>query len=311
MRKTLVKTIFSLLEKDPGVMLVTADLGYSVFEPIVQQKPENFLNVGIAEANMIGISAGLALCGKRPIAYSITPFITIRDLEQVRVDVCYHNQPVILVGAGAGLCYGTLGPTHHGTEDIALMRAMPNMAVLAPCDPHELEALLLQAYSRAGPAYIRIGRATEPAVYTEEKKPEVKLGKGIVVREYGKDFALIACGNMVWVGLQAVECLKQQGIRGTLVSMHTVKPIDSELIASLALQSPIATLEEHTIMGGLGSTVSECLTDSLSSQKLLRIALPDAFQKKVGTHDFLRKQNGIDPDSVARRISDFVSLCRK
>ena len=311
MRKTLVKTIFSLLEKDPGVVLVTADLGYSVFEPLAQQKPGNFINVGIAEANMIGVSAGLALCGKRPIAYSITPFITIRALEQVRVDVCYHNQPVIMVGAGAGLCYGSLGPTHHGTEDIALMRAMPNMAVLAPCDPHELEALMRQAYARAGPAYIRIGRATEPAVYTGEKKPEVKLGKGIAVKEYGNDFALIACGNMVYVGLQALGKLHQQGINGRLVSMHTIKPLDTALIASLAASSPLLTLEEHTIIGGLGSAVAESLADQESSQRLLRMAIPDTFQKKVGTHDFLRKQNGIDQDSVAARISGFVARGKK
>jgi len=306
MRKTLVRTIFSLLEKDPGVVLVTADLGYSVFEPLAAQKPGNIINVGIAEANMIGVSSGLALCGKRPIAYSITPFIAIRDLEQVRVDVCYHNQPVIMVGAGAGLCYGSLGPTHHGTEDIALMRAMPNIAVLAPCDPHELEALLLQAYSRAGPAYIRIGRATEPAVYTDEKKPAVQLGKGIVVKEYGQGFALIACGNMVHVGLQALEKLHQQGIDGKLVSMHTIKPLDAALVASLAATSPIATLEEHTIIGGLGSAVAESLADQGIRAPLLRIAIPDTFQKKVGTHDFLRKQNRIDPDSVASRISELI-----
>ena len=306
MRKTLVKTIFSLLEKDPGVVLVTADLGYSVFEPIIDKKLGNFVNVGIAEANMIGVCAGLALCGKRPIAYSITPFITIRDLEQVRVDVCYHNLPVILVGAGAGLCYGSLGPTHHGTEDLALMRAMPNIAVLAPCDPHELEALLLQAYSRAGPAYIRIGRATEPEVYTGDKKPEIALGKGVVVKEYGKDFALIACGNMVHTGMQALEALKKRGKKGTLVSMHTIKPLDSQLVARLASGMPLVTLEEHTIIGGLGSAVSECLTDSGKCQKLLRIALPDSFQKKVGTHDFLRKASGIDPESVQRRIIEFL-----
>ena len=137
MRKTLVDTLSKAALSDSQLVLLTADLGYSVFEGFAKEHPAQFVNTGIAEADMIGISAGLALCGKRPVAYSIAPFITIRCLEQVRVDVCYHNLPIVLIGSGAGLCYGTLGPTHHGTEDLALMRAMPNMTVLAPCDPHE------------------------------------------------------------------------------------------------------------------------------------------------------------------------------
>ena len=305
MRKTFVKTLLELGESHPELMVVTADLGYSVFEPFMAKMPSQYLNVGIAEADMIGISAGLATCGKRPIAYSITPFISIRALEQVRMDVCYHELPVLLIGTGAGLCYGTLGPTHHGTEDIALMRAMPNMTVLAPCDPYELEHLLRQAFEAKKPAYMRIGRSVEPAVYGE-KKPKIRIGKGSLVAEYGNDFAIIACGNMVWTGLQALELLKKQGLNGTLVSMHTIKPLDSELVLHLAGQMPLVSLEEHTLIGGLGSAIAELLADSQAPQKLLRIGLPDAFQKKVGTHDYLRKVNGLDPEPVGKRIGKFL-----
>ena len=305
MRKTLVKALLGLGEAHPELMVVTADLGYSVFEPFMAKMPLQYLNVGVAEADMIGISAGLATCGKRPIAYSITPFISIRALEQVRVDVCYHGLPVLLIGTGAGLCYGTLGPTHHGTEDIALMRAMPNMTVLAPCDPYELECLFTQAFELRKPVYMRIGRSTEPEVYSGTK-PKIELGKGAVVKEYGKDFAIIACGNMAWTGLQALESLKAQGLQGTLVSMHTVKPLDSALVRQLAGQMPLVSLEEHTLVGGLGSAIAELLADSQTSQKLLRIGLADSFQKKVGTHDYLRRLNGLDPESVGRRIAKFL-----
>ena len=305
MRKTLVSFLLEEASANPGLAVVTADLGYSVFEPFAEAHPSRFVNVGIAEANMIGVAAGLAMCGKIPIAYSITPFITARAMEQVRIDVCSHNLPVVLIGAGAGLCYGTLGPTHHGTEDLALMRAMPNMAVLAPCDPHELSSLLRQAARLGSPAYIRIGRATEPAVYEKGKEPAILLGKAVEVEKHGGEFAIIACGNAVFSSLQSLRSLEKEGKKGALYSMHTIKPLDCELIASIGKKMPIFTVEEHSIIGGLGSAVAECLADSgCASHALKRIALPDSFQKKVGTHDYLRKINGIDADSIAKRISE-------
>jgi transketolase len=304
MRKTFVSFLLEEASTNPGLMVVTADLGYSVFEPFVEAHPKQFVNVGIAEADMIGVAAGLAMCGKLPVAYSITPFISVRCLEQVRVDICSHNLPAILVGAGAGLCYGALGPTHHGTEDLALMRAMPNMTVLAPCDQHELSSLLRQAARLGSPVYMRIGRATEPAVY-ESQKPEITLGKAAKVEEFGNDFAIISCGNAVFSSLQALQSLKSAGKKGVLYSMHTIKPLDEELAISLAEKMPIFTVEEHSIVGGLGSAVVECLADAgCTSHTIKRIALPDSFQKRVGTHDFLRKVNGIDAESIAKKIAD-------
>lgn len=303
MRKTFVKTLLELCNAHEELMLVTADLGYAVFEQFYASKPKSYLNVGVAEADMIGVSAGLATCGRRPIAYSITPFISIRCLEQVRVDVCYHNLPIMLVGTGAGLCYGTLGPTHHGTEDLSLMRSLPNMTVTAPADKWELEHLFKQGFELSAPFYMRIGRAVEPEVHTGQKKPQIKLGKGAVVREEGSDFAIIATGNAVYSGLQALQKLSGAGHKGKLISMHTIKPLDTELVGKLGNSMPLFTLEEHSIVGGLGSAVAEFLADAgIRPDSFARIALPDAFQKKVGSHDFLRWQSGIDADSVAAKI---------
>lgn len=303
MRKTLVNALLSISAKDPELMVVTADLGYSVFEPFIAARPKNYLNVGIAEQNMVGVCAGLALSGKRPIAYSITPFITLRVLEQIKLDVCYHNLPVILIGSGAGLCYGSLGPTHHGSDDLAHMRAIPNMNVIAPADPVELGQLFEQAYGLGKPLYMRIGRSTEPAVHSPDNPPKIKFGESTLVKDFGSDFALLACGNMVWVGLQALERLNSKGIKGRLYSVHTIKPIDSKLLDRLGGNIPVITLEEHTIVGGLGTSVAEYFMDNgIRPAKFKRIAIPDVFQKKVGSHEFLRKLNGISIDGVESAI---------
>ena len=306
MRKALVETLLRKAKQDPSLFVLSADLGYSVFEPFAEAHPSRFINVGIAEADMIGISAGLALSGKKAVAYSIATFATARCLEQIRLDVCYHNLPVTIIGAGAGLCYGSLGPTHHGTEDIALMRALPNMTVLAPCDRHEFSALLPLAIEQGSPAYIRIGRATEPDVYTKEN-PTVQIGKGSPIQSYGDDFAILACGNMVGTALECLGRLKKRGFSGRLVSMHTIKPLDSGLVEKLARKMPIITIEEHSIIGGLGSAVAECLADSgILGARLKRIAIPDSFQKQVGTHSYLRMKSGLDLDSIEKAALDFL-----
>jgi len=309
MRKALVETLIRQAENDPSLFVLSADLGYGVFEPFSKAYLDRFINVGIAEADMIGVSAGLALCGKKAVAYSISTFATSRCLEQIRLDVCYHNLSVTVIGAGAGLCYGSLGPTHHGTEDIALMRALPNMTVLAPCDRHEFSALLPLALGQNSPSYIRIGRSTEPDVYTSQ--PDVQIGKGSPVKFYGDDFAILACGNMVSTALECLGRLKKRGFSGKLISMHTIKPLDSGLVAKLAAKMPIITIEEHSVIGGLGSAVAECISDSgIPGARLKRIAIPDSFQKKVGTHLYLRKQSGLDPDSIEKTVIGFLGAHR-
>jgi len=185
------------------------------------------------------------------------------------------------------------------------MRALPNMTVLAPCDRHEFSALLPLALKLGSPSYIRIGRATEPDVYPS--MPDVQIGKGSQVKSYGDDFAILACGNMAFTALECLGRLEKRGLPGKLISMHTIKPLDCGLVESLAGKMPIITLEEHSIIGGLGSAVAECLSDSGAiGARLKRIALPDTFQKQVGTHAYLRKKNGLDPDSIEKAALDFL-----
>jgi len=282
-------------------MVLSGDLGYSVFEPLIEKFPNQFINVGIAEQNMIGISAGLALSGKKVFVYSITPFSTIRPLEQIRMDVCYHNLPVRIVGTGAGLSYGTLGPSHHGTEDLAIMRAMPTMIVTAPADRFELEKILDAAMNISSPMYIRIGRSTEPDVYSV--LPALELGKANVIYDEGDDFAIIACGNMVHTALCAAKKLQALSKKGKVISMHTIKPLDCDLVVTLAKTMPTFTLEEHSIIGGLGSAVAECIADNcISPPYFERFALKDAFQKKIGKHDYLRDINDLTVDKIVDKI---------
>jgi len=301
MRQTFVQKLMDLASKNSNLMIITGDLGYSVFEPIMQKYPNNFLNVGIAEQNMIGIAAGMALSKKRVYVYSITPFSTARPLDQIRMDVCYHNLPVTIIGTGAGLSYGTLGPSHHGTEDLALMRALPNMVVCAPADKFEFSKLMDISSNSKSPMYMRIGRSKEPDVYMAV--PNLKIGKALSVFDEGNDFAILACGNMVHNSIKSAKLLGEKGKKGKVYSMHTLKPIDEKLIISLAKKMPIFTCEEHSIIGGLASAVSETLAkNSLCPKKYHNFALPDAFQKKIGSHDFLRLQNGLDVNSIANKI---------
>ncbi|VVB57153.1 1-deoxy-D-xylulose-5-phosphate synthase [uncultured archaeon] len=302
MRQTFVSKLLDFAVRYPELMVVSGDLGYSVFEPFMAQRAGQFLNVGIAEQDMIGISAGLALSGKKVFAYSITPFSTVRPLEQIRMDVCYHNLPVRIIGTGAGLSYGTLGPSHHGTEDLALMRAMPNMVVCAPADKHELAALMDFSMRHAGPLYMRIGRASEPDVH--KAAPTLKFGEGLCVLNEGNDFAILACGNMVFNSMEAARLLTAKGKRGQVYSMPFVKPLDSALVLKLGARLPLFTVEEHSIMGGLGSAVAEALADGgVKPPAFQRFALPDAFQKKVGKHDYLRQLNGLTAPQIAASIA--------
>jgi transketolase len=300
MRATFIRKLLDWAERDPTLTVVTGDLGYTVFEPFMEKYPQRFLNVGVGEEDMIGISAGLALAGRKVFAYSITPFSTARPLEQIRLDVCYHQLPVRIIGAGAGLSYGTLGSSHHGTEDLATLRALPNMTVCAPADKHELAALLDWSMEYDGPVYIRIGRSVEPDVHSAP--PTLTLGRGVPAFHAGDAFSILACGNMVWTAVQAAKQLQAAGLQGQVFSIPFVKPLDEELVRTLAAR-PLFTLEEHSRIGGLGSAVAEVLVDSaLRPPAFMRIALPDAFQKKVGSHDYLRRLNGLMPEQVAETI---------
>ena len=250
---------------------------------------------------MIGIAAGLALSGKNVYCYSIIPFLTMRTFEQIRVDICYNNLNVKLLGAGGGLVYGAEGITHHATEDIAIMRALPNMTVVAPGDAKESEALSKASVFHQGPLYIRFGRDSDPIIHQGEI--DFKIGKGIIVQQ-GKDVCLIATGSLFYTAKIVSEILEKQGLKPSLISMHTIKPIDKELVQDCAKNyQAIFTLEEHNIIGGLGSAVSEILAESKYGKIFKRIGIPDKYAFPIiGRPDYLREKLGLSSETIAQNI---------
>ena len=300
MRIAFIKTLLELAEKDERIYLVVGDVGFGLVEPFVEKFPLRFLNVGVAEQNMTGIAAGLAMCGKVVFTYSIANFPTLRCLEQIRNDVCYHNADVKIVSVGGGLGYGALGVTHHATEDIAVMRALPRMTVVAPGDPLEAELATRALVEQPGPGYLRLGKSGEPLVH----KPGVsfRLGAAIRVRE-GGGVTLISTGTMLYNTLRAGERLSQQGIQARILSMHTVKPLDTDAVIAAARETDaVFTIEEHSILGGLGSAVAETLAESGLRVCFKRLGIPPAFTTVVGRQEYLKDAYSLSVDGIVNRV---------
>lgn len=301
MRTAFIETLLELAESDPRIVLITGDLGFGVVVQFRDRLPGQFVNAGVAEQNMTGLAAGMALSGKIVFNYSIANFPVLRPLEQVRNDICYHNANVRIVAIGAGMAYGSLGPSHHATEDIAIMRALPNMLVVAPGDPVETRLVVRALIEHEGPAYLRLGRANEPVVYPAD--PVFQLGKAITVRK-GNNIALISTGGMLHETMNAAEALAQLGIEARVISMHTVKPLDIEAILAASRETAaIFTVEEHSVIGGLGSAVAETLMESGQRPcHFKRIGLGDVFSSIVGDQDYLRSQYGLDCKGIVDTV---------
>ena len=292
MRTTFVKTLIELARKDDNIFLLTPDMGYSVLEPFRDEFPDRFLNTGIAEQNTIGVAAGLALTGKIVYVYSIIPFVTMRCYEQVRLDLAYNNTNVKLIGIGAGLTYGSLGPSHHAVEDIAIMRSIPNMTVLCPGDPIEVAELVKASHATFGPIYIRLGKNGEPRIHPEGTK--IEIGKAITIVD-GNDFALITTSNMLETGKKWVDEWKQDGVSVSLISMPSIKPFDSDTVIQLIeKEMPILVVEEHNVIGGLGTAVSEVIAKVGKPVKFKQIGINDEFSHVVGDHSFQREKFMLD-----------------
>src|SRR6266568_435271 len=243
MRNAFAKEITKMAQEDSRVVLLSGDIGNRLFDDLKAKCPDRCFNCGVAEANMIGMAAGMAMTGLRPVCYTITPFITYRCMEQIRVDVCYHHVPVVIVGTGAGLSYASLGGTHHSCEEMGMLRLLPGLHVLAPADAMEVKALLKAALKQSDPVYIRIGKKGEPNVHTHE--PDAAIGKAIVMRP-GTDVCLLSAGTMLETAMQAAELLSKEAISAQVVSFHTIKPLDEELLADVFGRFKIvATIEEH------------------------------------------------------------------
>ena len=233
MRNAFAEEMTRVAATDKRVVVLSGDIGNKLFDKLKLVDEKRFYNCGIAEANMMGVAAGMAMSGLRPFVYTITPFTTTRCFEQIRVDVCYHHAPVVIVGTGSGLSYSELGPTHHSLEDMAILRTLPGMRVLAPCDASELRQALHEVLKDDSPTYIRIGKKGEADIHPS--LPDLKLGKVLVVRP-GTDVALLCAGNMMADTLKAADLLAASGISAEVVSFHTVKPLDAEYLQQAGLQ---------------------------------------------------------------------------
>jgi transketolase len=299
-RNAFADEITSLARSDPRVVLLSGDIGNKLFDNVKKVDARRFYNCGVAEANMMGVAAGMAMSGLRPVVYTITPFTTTRCFEQIRVDACYHNAPVIIVGTGSGLSYAELGPTHHSLEDLAILRTLPGMRVTAPCDAAELRGVLRAALREDGPVYIRIGKKGEPVIHAQV--PDLRIGKAIPVRE-GTDVALLSAGTMMPEVLAAADQLAKQGVQARVVSFHTIKPLDAAMLAEVFAQTRlVATVEEHGLIGGLGGAVAEWKAESQASVRLLRFGTPDTFLHEVGSQEYARRIFGLTSDVIAARV---------
>jgi transketolase len=300
MRNAFADELTRLARVDPRLVLLSGDIGNKLFDKFKAVDESRFYNCGVAEANMMGVAAGLALSGLRPFVYTITPFTTTRCFEQIRVDACYHHVPVVIVGTGSGLSYAELGPTHHSLEDMAILRTLPGMRVLAPCDVTELRLALRAVLNDDSPAYIRIGKKGEPAIHSSP--PEFTIGKAIVVRP-GDSVGLLCAGNMMADTLKAAEMLTAQGVSAEVASFHTVKPLDIGYLQQAASRFRlVATIEEHGCIGGFGSAVAEWRAHANVSLPQLIFGTGDEFMHEVGSQAYARNKYGLTADNIARRV---------
>jgi transketolase len=297
MRSLFNKTLLKIARQDERIYMILADIGYGEIEEFAASFPDRFFNVGVAEQNMTGVACGVAMEGNIAVTYSIANFPTLRCLEQIRNDVCYHKANVKVVIIGGGLAYGALGVSHQSTEDLAIMRALPEMVVVAPADFAEAEAAVYAMIEHDGPFYYRCGYKKEPPLH--EGAIDFQIGRAIQVCD-GTDVTLIGTGTITYRGLQAARVLEEQGYSARVLSMHTVKPIDREAILRAAAETrAIVTIEEHNILGGLGGAVAEVLAEEGAGVPLRRIGLPDTYVHQVGSHEWLLDRYGFSPDAVA------------
>jgi transketolase len=295
MRDAFAKTLQELARENDSIVLLMADIGNRMFNNYKNEFPTRFYNCGIAEANMTGVAAGMALNGLKPFTYTIASFNSLRNYEQIKIDIAYQNLPVVIVGVGSGLSYAPLNPTHQSCEDLAIMKVLPNMTVLAPADSMELSALLRECISYNSPVYIRIGKKHEPILYDNE--PDLRIGKAHVYRS-GKNVCIINTGITMPICIKAANYLDAE-----LISMHTIKPLDKKSLERIFNQFDLViSVEEHSIIGGLGSSIADWIIDSniKCKAKFRRIALPDRFLDRTGSAENIRKKMGLTAENIVQ-----------
>lgn len=304
MRTAFIETLNELASQDERIWLLCGDLGFSVLEPFAKSFPNRYVNVGVAEQNMTGVAAGLALSGKIVFTYSIANFPVIRCLEQIRNDVCAHNLNVKIVSVGGGFAYGSAGYTHHGTEDLAIMRVLPNMTVLAPGDPVETKLLTIAATERPGPCYLRLGKAGEPIIHTSQ--PDIAIGKAIVLRE-GDAGTLISTGATLGMAMNASSELSALGISVSVLSMPSLSPLDKEAILRAAKNTGrIVTVENHGL-GGLGSAVAEVLAASTVHPRFAAMYLQAKPASVAGSEASMYASHNLSASSITSKMMSLIA----
>lgn len=302
MRDAFIQALTELAAVDERIVLVTGDLGFGVLQDFASRFPQRYINAGVAEQNMTAIACGMALEGFQVYTYSIGNFPTLRCLEQIRNDVCYHDADVKIVSVGGGFSYGQLGMSHFATEDLAIMRALPNMTVVAPSDPWEAAELTRQVSARRGPTYLRLDKSAAGLPPTP-----ATLGRSRQVRD-GEDVCLIATGGILEEALKAADLLAAQGISAAVHAVATVKPLDPDLVATAGAAKAVVVVEEHTVIGGLGGAIAEaCMSAGAAPGRFLRIGLEDIYPTVVGDQRYLRKVYELDAEAIARRTKALLT----
>ena len=302
MRTAYLDTLYELAQNDKRVYALISDNGAIVYDKYRRDLPEQYLNLGISEANMIGMAAGMASCGKIPYAYTIGAFLAYRAFEFIRNDICLQKQNVKIVGTGAGEVYSALGPTHHSTEDLGGLRSLPNLVILCPASPIEVKKATVAAYEYEGPVYLRLGTNKEPEIYQEDYWFEI--GKGVTVKD-GNDVTLIGTGSIIKDILDVAVLLNEDGIRARVINIHTIKPIDKEIILKAIEETgKLVTVEDHNIIGGLGSAVAEVIAQSGKGIKFKRLGL-EGFSSGYGTYTQVKEINGIGIEQIKNEIKEW------
>ncbi len=305
MRDAFVRGLLREMEQDARIVLITGDLGFGVLRPVKERFPDRLINAGIAEQSMVGMAAGLAATGRKVVVYSIGNFPTLRPLEQIRNDCAYHGANVKIVCVGGGFVYGSLGMSHHATEDLAVMRAIPGITCFTPGDPVETETVVPVMFRTEGTCYLRLGRGNEPVAH-KEREIKWTFPEAIRLRE-GKDIAILSAGGILTEAVRASETLAERGISAEIYSFPCMKPLDRQRILDLSRRFDVMiTIEEGNITGGFGSAVCETAAEAGGRSRVYRMGLKDQFTTVVGDQTYLRHVYEMDAEAIAKKAEELV-----
>ena len=302
-RDALFEEVYRLALEDASVMILSADQGAFTLNKFRSEMPDQFLNTGVAEQNLICVATGLAMTGFKVFAYGIIPFVTLRCLEQIKVDLCCMNLPVTIVGVGSGYAYGADGPTHHAVHDLALMRILPGMEVWNPSDHSMISALVPHLANGPGPKYIRLDKGAFPDLYDRGQD----FSQGVSILKRGRDLTIVATGIMVHRALEVAGDLERLGIQAGVVDLYRIKPLNEDLLAeAMADAGRVATLEENSVVGGIGTVVCEVVAARGLGTPVRRLGVADAFRWELGGREALQARDGLDRPSIVAGLKQWV-----